>query len=241
MLFQILTNLVSNAIKFTENGSVDVSVSKLEEDAGIVKLQFAIEDSGIGISKEIHNKLFQEFSQADSSTTRSFGGTGLGLAITKKLVQMMHGNIWIESEVGKGSTFLFTVEFKKVSQSSLPKQIEIENSIDYSLLKGKRILAAEDNKTNQLVLYGILEDYEFDLDIVNNGQEAVDKFEENTYDLILMDLQMPVLGGIEATKIIRLKDKKIAIIALTAAVMEDEVQKTKDAGNILENQLIISC
>ena len=228
-LTQILINLVGNAIKFTNKGSVSVNTSISQEDEHSMMLLFVVEDTGIGIAQEAQKRLFEEFLQADSSTTRNFGGTGLGLAISKRLVDLMDGTIVMKSEEGEGSSFSFTLPFEKTPQAI---QMQNENFTieENTLLEEKRVLIVEDNKTNQLVVMGLLEDYNMQLDFANNGQEAVNKFTRNKYDVILMDLQMPVMGGIEATKIIRQEDSEIPIIALTAAVMKDEKEKMKEAG-----------
>lgn len=226
-LTQVLTNLVGNAIKFTKEGSVSIEIKRLKESEKSVELKFIVKDTGIGMSKKVQEHLFQEFTQADSSTTREFGGSGLGLAITKKLISLMDGKIFVESHEGKGSTFSFSLVFKKIKIDE-KENLSTETSIDEKLFRDKQILVAEDNKTNQLVVMGMLEDLGIKLDFVNNGKEAVDKFNAKKYDLILMDLQMPVMGGIEATDIIRSKDENIPIIALTAAVMKEEIEKTKE-------------
>ena len=225
-LIQVLNNLVSNAIKFTEHGGVEVLLTSSQKANNIVELNFFVKDSGIGIPSHAQESLFDEFTQADTSTTRKFGGTGLGLAISKKIVHLMGGTISLYSKEGEGSTFSFSLELKKVDKDSL---LEMQNSTHEGLVfNQERILIVEDNKTNQLVVEGILEDYNLNLDIANNGAEAIEKYKKNTYDLILMDLQMPIMGGVEATKIIRQIDKEIPIIALTAAAMKEEIQKTKE-------------
>jgi CheY-like chemotaxis protein len=228
-LIQILNNLLSNAVKFTKKGSVKSTIETIKETDDSIELRFSIKDSGIGMSKEVQQKLFKDFSQADSSTTREYGGTGLGLVISKKLVELMDGEIWVESEEGKGSTFFFTIQFRKASLND--NDTDIENvQQDIETLKNKRVLIAEDNKTNQLVVMAMLEDYNMKLDFAENGQEAVDKFKVNEYDLILMDIQMPVMGGSQATELIREISTDIPIIALTAAVMKEDIKKTKEAG-----------
>lgn len=224
---QILTNLITNAIKFTDNGEVKLSISKLHKN----RYRFEIKDTGIGLNKEQQNKLFKAFSQADASTTRKYGGTGLGLTISKKFIEMMHGKIWIESEVGVGSSFIFEIELEEIIDTDI-NQEEQESTIQNNLqkLQGKKVLIAEDNKTNQLLIISLLEDTEVDIDIANNGQEAVDKFNTNSYDIILMDLQMPVMNGYEATQTIRKIDKNIPIIALTANVLKEDREKTNTIG-----------
>lgn len=234
-LTQILTNLMGNAIKFTQKGSVVLSISVLKDDNGFQELKFSVKDSGIGISKVVQENLFKEFSQADTSITRKYGGTGLGLAISKQLVHMMEGKIWIESAEGKGSEFIFTLSLqnapKQNQQESLLMPLELDAS-HLDALKGVKILLAEDNKVNQIVAMGLLEDYLVEIDIANNGQEAVDMASKGQYAIILMDLQMPVMDGFEATKLIREMDnyKKTPIFALSAAVMQQDKELTQAAG-----------
>ena len=360
---QILTNLLTNAIKFTKKGDVSIIVKILENN----RMQFEVKDTGIGLSKEQKNKLFKSFSQADGSTTRKYGGTGLGLVISKQLSELMNGKIWVESELGIGSSFIFEIELvkeennqkvftifsnKKVlvvddnqswqdilqhlltsfgidvdcvssGENAIQKLKESKNNYDLVLmdwnmpnldgiettkimkenctdkscqnivlvsafkqealvdlasdagieiflqkpvnpstlndilsdiflgtskantiekieedtlkyniqtLKGSSILLAEDNKTNQEIIVGLLENSGIDIDIANNGEEAVGLFKTNKYELILMDLQMPIMDGYEATKIIRSKNTNIPIVALTANAMKEDVEKTKAVG-----------
>jgi len=234
-LTQILINLIGNAIKFTEDGSIVVSVILVNEDDKSLKLKFSVKDSGIGISKDVQDKLFKEFSQADNSITRKYGGTGLGLSISKQLVSLMEGEIWIESIEGKGSEFIFCVTLDKDDKSILDKLSDVYIQPEFSdinIIKGIKILLAEDNKVNQIVAIGILEDYLVEIDIANNGKEAVDMSCEKQYDIILMDLHMPIMDGFEATKLIRAKEnyKDIPIFALSAAVMKKDKDLSHDAG-----------
>jgi len=359
---QIIINLLGNAVKFTESGEIGIYISKVKKD----RYRFEIQDTGIGLTKEQEEKLFKAFSQADGSTTRKYGGTGLGLRISKQLVELMGGKIWIESEYGVGSKFIFEIDLKEIEkeqkytifsdkkvlvvddnrswheilastlemfgicvehsysgdetlklladcdnkfdlilmdwnmpeldgiettrklneqckenippavimvssfrQESIAKladdvginlflqkplnpsllndvlvNIFLNKSVDnivqkkdslsdnINLLSGCHILLVEDNKTNQLVMLGLLEDSEIDIDIANNGEEAINMYDKNQdkYELILMDLQMPVLDGYEATKYIRAKNKQIPIIALTANAMKEDVERTKAVG-----------
>ena len=360
---QILTNLLTNAIKFTDKGEIAIIVKILTDN----RMQFEVKDTGIGLNEEQKNKLFKSFSQADGSTTRKYGGTGLGLVISKQLSELMNGRIWVESELGIGSSFIFEIELvkkennqkvftifsdKKVlvvddNQSwqdilrhlltsfglevdcanSGAKAIEIlkesknnydlvlmdwnmpeldgiettklmkenctdksceniilvsafqhdtlvnlasqagiemflqkpvnpstlndilsdmflgtskvktietieEDTLKYNIqtLKGSKILLAEDNKTNQEIIVGLLENSGININIANNGEEAVTLFKTDSYELILMDLQMPIMDGYEATKIIRNINKEIPIIALTANAMKEDVEKTKAVG-----------
>ncbi len=229
---QILTNLLSNAIKFTHEGGVSVLVSKVEED----RFRFEVKDTGIGLSQEQLNKLFKSFSQADGSTTRKYGGTGLGLTISKQLVELMDGKIWVESEVGSGSSFIFEIELKElgddavIEDSSGNNHKELKNKI--RTLQGSHILLTEDNETNQDIILGLLEESQIIIDIATNGQEAVNKYKQDPsrYELIFMDLQMPVMDGYEATSLIREENKDIPIIALTANAMVEDIQRSQEAG-----------
>ncbi len=240
-LTQILTNLVGNAVKFTNYGSISIDVKIIQEDEHYKKLKFSIKDSGIGVSKEVQENLFKEFSQADSSITRKYGGTGLGLAISKQLANLMSGDIWVKSVEGVGSEFLFTATFGKVNENEISQEQKSdleadESSLSYSTdaLKGSKILLVEDNKINQIVALGMLEHLEVQTEVAFNGKEALDLARENDYDLILMDLQMPIMDGYEATKqILELPNhKNTPIIALSAAVMLQDKENTKASGMV---------
>ncbi len=223
---QILLNLISNAIKFTENGEVLISLIKITES----KLEFSIKDSGIGI-KDV-SKLFQVFSQEDSSITRKFGGTGLGLVITKNLIQLMNGEIRVESEIGKGSNFIFQIELEKPILTNEKMEVVNDlksNNIDFSKIE---ILLAEDNKINQMVFSKFIKKLNSKLDIAENGLEALNKTKEKSYDIIFMDMNMPIMDGLEATRKIReLKlSKEPYIISLTANVLEEVKEDCIKAG-----------
>lgn len=228
-LSQVLTNLLGNAIKFTSIGEVSLHISQSSQH----KLRFEVKDTGIGLREEELTKLFQPFSQADGSTTRNFGGTGLGLVISKQLVELMNGKIWVESEYAKGSNFIFEIELealqsKTISSKNVNKIIDLK---EHSILQEKHhILLADDNEINQEIILGLLETSNIKLDIASNGQEALELFSKNTYSLILMDIQMPIMDGYEATKLIRIQDKNIPIIALTANAMKEDIEKTKLSG-----------
>lgn len=231
-LTQILTNLVGNAIKFTEHGTIDIDVKIIKENENEKKLEFSIKDSGIGISKEVQVNLFKEFNQADNSITRKYGGTGLGLSISKHLAQMMNGEIWVESIEGKGSIFIFSVTFGKIEgKKTDTSKVQIKNTkSNTDSIKGARILLVEDNRINQVVAVGMLEDLNLHVEIANNGKEAVEMIESaKEYDLILMDLQMPIMDGFEATRHIKKINENIPIVALSAAVMQEDVIKTSEA------------
>jgi signal transduction histidine kinase len=221
---QVLINLINNAIKFTNQGSVKLIISHQKDN-----VMFEIKDTGIGLSKDNQMKLFHSFNQADSTTTRKYGGTGLGLSISKQLVELMDGSIWVNSEIDKGSTFGFEIPLLKVENFN---EIKIEKRLtidDLDILAGSKILLVEDIFINQEIILGLLEESKINIDIANNGLEAINMF-KNDYDLILMDIQMPIMGGIEATKIIRKSNSIVPIIALSANVMKSDIEETKKAG-----------
>jgi len=237
-LEQVLVNLISNALKFTHEGEVKLSMALLSEQRDVcAKVEFAIEDSGIGITKAQMQELFTPFMQADTSTTREYGGTGLGLVISKNIVEAMGGTIEVQSQKAKGSCFFFTITFD-VKEWKKPEEISYESSVytesleKLPFLRGLEVLLVEDNEINQEVVLMMLENVGMKADIANNGQEGVDLFRKDPqrYDLILMDLQMPVMSGYDAAKEIRKSDKEIPIIALTAAAMIEDRQKVKAAG-----------
>lgn len=226
-LSQILINLISNAIKFTNNGDIWVRVNFINETSSNVLIQFEVEDNGKGIAKENHKNIFEKFNQGSDEGTYGQAGTGLGLPIVKNLLKFLNSDIDLESELGKGSKFFFKVSFEKVQQKSVEvdsvKKID-EESIE-EVFVDKKILVVEDNKLNQKITCKILEKKNLKCEIANNGEEAVNLSAKNQYDLILMDIHMPVMDGIEATKVIRKKDKKIPIIALTAVNISEEIKE----------------
>ena len=241
---QILINLIGNAVKFTNKGKITVSIENLENDISndSVLLKFSVKDTGIGIKEESKEKLFQSFTQADSSITKKYGGTGLGLMICKKLVEFMRGTINFESEYGKGSCFYFSIPLKKGEEKkTFDSQQPIENT--NNIFKGYKILLADDIKINQLISKEVLTNMGFEVIIANNGKEAV-QLTDDTIDLILMDIQMPEMNGFEATAIIKNKFKNIPILAITAGLtieenddfinsgMDDFILKPIDKDNI---------
>jgi CheY-like chemotaxis protein len=199
-----------------------------------VLLHFYVKDNGIGLTPEQQARLFQPFSQADDSTTRKYGGTGLGLAISKQLVEMMNGNIWIESEFGKGSTFHFTVEMQEQKNTGTVVAPDAPASLAETIarLQGARILVVEDNEINQEIAIALLEMSGLVVTAANNGQEALDLLESREFDGVLMDCQMPVMDGYEATRQIRQQErfKHLPIIALTANAMEGDKEKVLEVG-----------
>ena len=228
-LKQILNNLIGNAIKFTQSGEVWLIVKKINMEDNIFEIQFSIEDSGIGIAEENIGKIFESFSQVDGSFTRRFGGAGLGLAISKQLSEMMGGRIWVESKKGIGSKFYLTLKFDAGYKIETPK---IEPSQVKKIDRPCNVLLTEDDKVNQMVVTRILNEHGYSVDIANNGLEAVEMCENNFYDVILMDIQMPELDGIEATKRIRAneKDKHTPIIAITAYALKGDREKFLSQG-----------
>ncbi len=231
-LRQVILNLVGNSVKFTDTGRISVSVDRAE---GTDMLHFAISDTGIGMSVEQTEKIFESFSQADTTTSRRFGGTGLGTTISKQIVELMGGRIWVESSMGLGSIFHFTVHLpESTTTENCLYQIDTPHSQAYRSPRQFKVLLAEDIEANARLARLRLEQQGHQVSWVKNGQEAVDAFRESSYDLILMDLQMPVMDGIEATRRIRELEthsgKRIPILALTASVFSQERQKSLQAG-----------
>lgn len=228
---QVILNLITNAIKFTHKGSISFNIQKMEND----NIKFIIKDTGIGLTKEEQSRLFNSFSQADSSTTRKYGGTGLGLSISKELVYLMNGKIWVDSKKGEGSSFMFEIELpkgdknkiKKVSKTNLKK---LNSNI--ASLKGSNILLVEDNDVNREIIHALLQSSGINIDDAYDGKMALDLYIKNKskYELILMDIQMPIMDGYEATTKIREIDKNIPIIALSANAMKHDIEKSKEIG-----------
>lgn len=231
---QVLINIIGNANKFTNNGKIEITVKKTKDSIEESTLQIKVKDNGVGIPRASHDNIFKSFSQADISTTRKFGGTGLGLSISKALAEMMRGGITFESDTGKGSSFVLELPLKKSTESEI-RDIEHDNKKNISLTrnaKSKKILVAEDNKINQIVITKMLKKIELSSDLVENGQEVLDILEKNSYDIILMDCHMPELDGLEATR--RILDiygvDAPIIVAVSASAMKEEVQASYDAG-----------
>ena len=234
-LRQILLNLLSNAVKFTSAGAVTVRVSRHADGTeGRALLKFVVIDSGIGISKESAGRLFEKFSQADASTTRRFGGTGLGLAISKRLVNLMNGEIGVNSTPGCGSEFWFTVDLAidTGARGTVPPQIDATTKPE-AITSDARILLAEDNPINRRVAVALLRKLSQHVDMAADGREALQMVQRNTYDLVLMDCQMPEMDGFDATRAIRALASKVAeipIVALTANALAGEREKCIAAG-----------
>jgi signal transduction histidine kinase len=230
-LNQILMNLIGNAIKFTSEGSVTLKVEVLDTKGNSVRIRFAVTDTGIGIAKENKDKIFETFEQADDTTTINFGGTGLGLSIVKNLAELKGGTLEVQSEPGVGSTFCFENWYQVVKElnPTVTKKKE-----DLEPLPHLKVLVAEDNPINKFLIIKILKGWEIDADVVENGQEAIDKLKENTYDIVLMDTYMPVMNGLDAIKHIRTGyaagKEGIPIITFSAAVMENDKKTALEAG-----------
>ena len=228
-LHQIILNLVSNAVKFTSEGTITVGVRMLVQDKEKVILEFAVTDTGIGIDESKLSTVFDDFQQATSGTSRLYGGTGLGLAIVKNLVEPQGGTITVKSKFGAGSTFSFILSFDKTTEKAdadLALNIELEAGF-----KDVKILVVEDIALNQLLMKTLLEDFGFEMEVAGNGKIAVEKLRTTRYDIVLMDLQMPVMNGFEATEYIRNQlNLKVPIIALTADVTTVDVEKCKAVG-----------
>jgi len=248
-LKQILINLMGNAMKFTSKGSIQLLVSVYLEplnrssirpvlggEEKVTSLLFQVKDSGIGIPPEQSEAIFGSFSQADSSTTRKFGGTGLGLTISKRLVEMMDGKIWVESEVGKGSTFMFTARFAVRSALTLEIPVQdVDQSDESREISPLRIFLVEDSEDNRKLILFYLKKTPHMVEVAVNGKLAVDRFQESSYDLVLMDMQMPIMDGFTATRFIREWEKDTErtptpIVALTASALEKDREKCLAAG-----------
>lgn len=227
-LHQIILNLVSNAVKFTSTGKITVKVQLQKQEEGKVQIEFSISDTGVGISKNKIEHIFENFQQATSGTSRLYGGTGLGLAIVKQLVEAQGGSIRVSSELGEGSVFSFTLSFQTTTrEAELNEGIEEQTSE----IKNLNVLVVEDILLNQLLMKTLLDDFGFKRDIAANGRIAIEKLETNTYDVILMDLQMPIMNGFETTEYIRtIMKSDIPIIALTADVTTVDLAKCKAVG-----------
>ena len=227
-LHQIILNLVSNALKFTNEGSITVDINLIEQDDDKVNIEFSIKDTGIGIAGHKLEKIFENFQQASSGTSRIYGGTGLGLAIVKQLVESQGGKIEVISKIKEGSIFKFQLEFQKTSEVTLKEVDQIEIS-DQN--KNINVLVVEDIALNQLLMKTLLDDFGFTRDIASNGKIAIEKIKETNYDIVLMDLQMPEMNGFEATEYIRNELKSnIPIIALTADVTTVDLDKCTAVG-----------
>ncbi len=231
---QVINNLCSNAVKFTDTGNVQIVVNYLEKANDKIKLQFEIKDTGVGIPENKQDEIFQSFSQADSNTTRLYGGTGLGLTISKKIIEIMGGSIHVKSDLEFGTTFSFELCLN-ISHKSMSKvDFKTESYQNIDKIRGLHILLAEDNQMNILILKQFLKKWEITYEIASNGLVAVDKIQKGNFDMVLMDLQMPVMDGYKATQSIRNlpdeKYRKMPILAITASAYNDTRKRVLEAG-----------
>jgi len=223
-------NLLSNAVKFTnDGGNVHVTAELIETDGKTVTVATTVADDGIGISPEDQSKLFTSFTQADSGISRRFGGTGLGLAIARNIAELQGGGITVQSELGKGSAFTVTItqEIAPQKEEILSQDTKVYETVDFS---GKTILIAEDVEINQVIIESILEDTGVKINFANNGIIAVEMAAKTDYDLIFMDIHMPEMDGYEATRQIRAAGSEVPIIAMTANVFREDVERCLEAG-----------
>ncbi|RCR69819.1 ATP-binding protein [Larkinella punicea] len=225
---QVLSNLVSNAIKFTKKGTITIELSLLQKDDEVASIYVSVQDTGIGIAPEKQQAIFEMFTQANSATTRQFGGTGLGLVITRRLLELHDSKIEVESEEGKGAKFHFTLDLR--ISSAVKQAYVLPDSINDQTLKGVRVLLVEDYPVNVKVALKFLSRWGVLVDVAENGQIGVEKFLAGSYDLILMDLQMPVMDGYTSTQHIRETDSKIPVIALTASATYSNRDRAIHAG-----------
>jgi PAS domain S-box-containing protein len=230
-LHQILINLLSNAVKFTSKGKIKICVYLVNEDEENATIEFSVTDTGIGIAENKTEKIFENFEQALDSTSRLYGGTGLGLAIVKQLVEAQGGSISVKSKIGEGSTFSFTLSLKKSKTKAAAREEVATNNLEDRERKNIKVLVVEDMKLNQLLMRTILDEYGFENDIAENGKIAIEKLKTNSYDIILMDLQMPEMNGFEATEYIRtIMNCKTPIVALSADVTTIDAEKCQAVG-----------
>jgi len=246
-LGQIILNIFNNAAKFTEQGTISLSVTLNKQTDQQIELLFKIADSGIGMTVEQLERLFKTYTQADSSTTRKYGGTGLGLSISKFLANLMGGNIDVESRHGHGSCFSITLTLEEADSTSIEVQQLIESQnpnhessatnltdqyAKFRSFKDKKVLVVDDNKVNLIVATKILEKSGISVTTASNGQRAIEKIDNNHFDIVLMDIQMPIMNGYDATELLRAdpKHKDLPIIALSANVMKEDIEKSRQAG-----------
>jgi PAS domain S-box-containing protein len=228
-LVQILLNLVSNAVKFTSKGGVNINLHVIEQTNDTVRIRFGVSDTGIGIAANKLNTIFESFKQAEADTTRNYGGTGLGLAISKRLIELHDSRINVDSVLGDGSTFWFTISFNKIVNHTISNKYKVGTGLNIN------VLVVDDNQINRLLINKVLKKWGATADFAENGYEAINKLEEQkNFDVVLMDIHMPVMGGLEATGVIRSKTdpyfQKLPIIALTASMLSNQMGQIEDAG-----------
>ena len=228
-LVQILLNLVSNSVKFTSNGGVNINLQVIEQSKDTVRIRFGVSDTGIGIAADKLNTIFESFKQAEADTTRNYGGTGLGLAISKRLIELHDSRINVDSVLGEGSTFWFTITFNKVVNHIISNSNKVETGLNIN------VLVVDDNQINRLLINKVLKKWGATADFAENGYEAINKLEEHkNFDVVLMDIHMPVMGGLEAAGVIRSKTdpylQKLPIIALTASMLSNQMGQIEKAG-----------
>jgi len=245
---QVITNLASNAVKFTpEKGLIEIDAKLISKECNVCCIQISVTDTGIGISTEDKEKLFESFHQVENNSTRNYGGTGLGLAISKSIVAMMNGKIWVDSQLGKGSKFCFTMELTDSEYEATEQDINWHEADEHAdsnetgaelvyTFPGRKILIVEDVDINREILLSLLESTLLEIDCADNGEEAVRMFKESPekYDLVFMDLQMPIMDGYDATRTIRAlgteEAKSVPIVAITANVFSEDVEKCFESG-----------
>jgi CheY-like chemotaxis protein/HPt (histidine-containing phosphotransfer) domain-containing protein len=228
-LRQVLTNLLGNAIKFSHRGEVTLRVKVLDRVGDNVRLRIEVADQGIGIPADKLDHIFEAFSQADASTTRQYGGTGLGLAISSQLVAAMGGRLGVESEVGRGSVFGFEAEFQ-VGEALLPEPEGVKPSADQEKTARLNILLAEDNAVNRKLAIRLLDRWGHRVTVAHNGREAVEASAAQAFDVILMDMLMPEMDGVEATRRIRGRGDAVPVVAMTANATDEDKRRCLDAG-----------
>ena len=230
-LSQVLINLIGNSIKFTQNGEVTIRVQKLSRAQDKVNLHFEIEDTGVGVSKQKQKSIFESFNQGSQQINRKFGGSGLGLSIVENLLELMNSKVYLESVLGQGSKFWFDISFniseEAFGDTGLSNKVY---NIDYKSLENVSILVVDDNKINQMITKKILEKHKLVCKVVANGLDAIKMIHKNDFKLVLMDLHMPEISGIETTQRIREFDKQLPIIALTAVTIDEDLDEFYKAG-----------
>lgn len=227
---QILINLIGNSIKFTKDGDIWIRIIKKNQNKAIYNIRFEVEDNGIGITKEKQENMFESFSQGSIQINRKYGGSGLGLSIVKGLVDILKGKVYLKSELGQGTTFMVDLPLKESKEIIKTDKVDYFKDVNELDLAKVKILVVEDNKINQMITKKILNKMNLHCEVVDNGEDAVERIKENTYDIVLMDIHMPGISGIEATKQVREFNKELTIFALTAVTLEDKMQEFDDAG-----------